>query len=371
MMMALVISAIVVGIVFVIFYVSTDRLSQFGGEPTGERLERIQKSPNYNGKEFVNQYNVSMSFTFSEYVSMFKEAFFGRDRSPRITIPVNKLKREDFAGTPNSAMIFTWLCHSTVLLEIDGFRVLTDPVWSEKISPSSIYGPKRFHEMPISLENLPKLDAVIISHDHYDHLDMETVKYLAKTGTIFVTTLGIGAHLEKWAIHPSQIVELDWWEEYQLNDKIKLICTPSQHFSGRGIFNGWGKTLWSTWAIVGPKHRVFFSGDTGEIPEFKEIGDRFGPFDLTLMKIGAYDDMWPEFHLTPQQSVRLHRQLSGKVFLPIHWGSFDLAFHGWDEPIKDLLRITEQEKVTLTAPYPGQRISIDSLPSPNHWWLSK
>jgi L-ascorbate metabolism protein UlaG (beta-lactamase superfamily) len=363
--------AVIAGIAFLVFYFSTNRLKQFGGEPSGERLERVVQSPNFSGSEFVNQYGVSLSFTFFEYVSMFKEWFFGRDRSPKVTIPVNKLTREDFASASDSALVFTWLSHSTVLLEIDGFNVLTDPVWSERISPSSIIGPKRFHEMPVSLEELPQLDAVVISHDHYDHLDMETVKYLAQTGTFFITTLGTGAHLEEWKVDPSQIVELDWWEEYLLDGKLKLICTPSQHFSGRGIFGGRNKTLWSTWAIIGPEHRVFFSGDTGEIPEFKGIGDRFGPFDLTLMKIGAYDDMWPDLHLTPEQAVKLHQQLNGRVFLPIHWGSFDLAFHDWEEPIIDLVKIAGQENVNLAAPYPGQRIKIDSLPPVNHWWLKK
>jgi len=355
---------------YLAFYFSTDRLKQFGGKPSGKRLERMRQSPNYNGNEFVNQYGVTLSFTFLEYMTMFKKFIFGEDRSPKVDIPVNKLKREDFTGASDSDLIFTWLSHSTILLEIDGFKILTDPVWSERVSPSSIYGPTRFHEMPVSLEKLPQLDAVIISHDHYDHLDMKTVVYLAQTGTIFITTLGIGAHLEEWMIDPSQIIELDWWEEYLLDDQFKLICTPSQHFSGRGIFDGRNKTLWSTWAIVGPKHRVFFSGDTGEIPEFKEIGDRFGPFDLALMKIGAYDDMWPDIHLTPEQSIRLHQQLNGRVFMPIHWGSFDLALHDWDEPIIDLVKIAEQENVILVAPYPGQRIKIDSLPPVNHWRLN-
>ncbi|MFH1892626.1 MAG: MBL fold metallo-hydrolase [Candidatus Zixiibacteriota bacterium] len=370
-MMTLVVLTVVAAAVFSAFYFSTGRLRQFGGKPSGNRLERVLQSPNYNGNEFVNQYGVTLSFTFSEYVTMFREFFFGKDRSPKIEIPVNRLKREDFECAEDGDFIFTWLGHSTVLLEIDGLRVLTDPVWSDKVSPSSLYGPIRFHEMPVAMEDLPRLDAVIISHDHYDHLDMEAVVQLAQTGTIFVTALGIGAHLEEWMIDPSQIVELDWWEEYSLGEQFKLICTPAQHFSGRGALGSTNKTLWSTWAIVGPKHRVFFSGDTGEIPEFKQIGEKFGPFDLTLMKIGAYSDMWPDIHLTPEQSVRLHQELDGRVFMPIHWGTFDLALHDWDEPINDLVKVAQQKDVTLVTPYPGQRIKIDSLPPVNHWWLSR
>ncbi|MFH2056928.1 MAG: MBL fold metallo-hydrolase [bacterium] len=370
-MMTFVVLAVLAAAVFLAFYFSTDHLRQFGGKPSGARLERMLRSPNFNGAEFVNQHGVTLSFTFSEYLTMFREFFFGKDRSPQVEIPVRKLSREDFAHASDSGLSFTWLGHSTVLLEIDGVRILTDPVFGRKASPSSLYGPTRFHEIPVALEDLPRLDAVIISHDHYDHLDMETVVELAQTGTIFVTALGVGAHLEAWQIDPAQIVELDWWEEYSPADRLRLICTPAQHFSGRGIFDGRNKTLWSTWAIVGPQHRVFFCGDTGEMPEFKEIGQQFGPFDLALMKIGAYSEMWPDIHLTPEQAVRMHRQLHGGVFLPIHWGTFDLALHDWDEPIKDLVTIAAQEEVSLVTPYPGQRLDIDSLPPVNRWWLSQ
>lgn len=351
------------------FYFSTDRMRQFGGKPTGARLERMAKSPQYNGAEFVNPHGVTLSFTFPEYMKMFTKFFFGRSRSPKIEIPVNKLSREDFENNSDSSLTFTWMGHSTVLLEIDGMKILTDPVWGKKASPSSLYGPTRFHEIPIALEELPHLDAVILSHDHYDHLDMKTVTRLAKSGTTFVTTLGVSAHLDAWNIDPSQIVELDWWDEHKLNDQFKLVCTPSQHFSGRGLFNGRNETLWSTWAIVGPKHRVFFCGDTGEIPEFLQIGEKFGPFDLALMKIGAYSDMWPDIHLTPEQSVRMFRQLDGRVFMPIHWCTFDLALHDWDEPIKRLVQVTRDEDVVLSTPYPGQRIEIAALPEQNQWWL--
>lgn len=353
---------------YAMFYFTTDRLRQFGALPDSAHQARLRQSPNYNGTEFVNQYGVTLEFTFSEYWTMFRKFIFGKDRSPQIEIPVNKLETHDFGDAGDTALALTWMCHSTTLLEIDGYKILTDPVWSERTSPSSIYGPKRFHEMPIALADLPSIDAVIISHDHYDHLDRSAVIELAETGVTFVTALGVGSHLESWGISPAQIIELDWWQEYLLDDQIRLVCTPAQHFSGRGMLDGRNKTLWSTWAIVGPNHRVFFCGDTGEIPEFKQIGQDYGPFDLTLMKIGAYSDMWPDIHLRPEQSIRLHQQLDGQVMVPIHWGSFDLALHDWDEPVEDLVRIAEQTTVTLAIPYPGQRFKLDSLPTLEKWW---
>ncbi|MBU1149241.1 MBL fold metallo-hydrolase, partial [Patescibacteria group bacterium] len=257
------------------------------------------------------------------------------------------------------------------LLELNGTRILTDPVWSQRTSPVSILGPKRFHPVPIALEDLPKIDIVIISHDHYDHLDMVAVQKLAKRGATFVTALGVGAHLESWDIDPKQIIELDWWDEFKLNDNFTVACCPSQHFSGRSWLGKRNQTLWSTWAIVGPKHRVFFCGDTGEIPEFETIGQKYGPFDLTLMKIGAYSEYWPDIHLTPEQTVNLHQKLQGKLLMPIHWGTFNLAFHSWNEPINRLMIESQKSNINLITPCPGQRINIDSLPRADRWWDKK
>lgn len=196
---------------FLLLYFSTECLKQYGAQPSGKRLKRIEKSSNFDGKVFVNKHGVELSFTFSEYIIMAREWFFGRgNRNPDIKIPINRLTRDDFENNSDDDLYFTWLNHSTVLIEIDEFKILTDPVWSDRVSPSSIYGPKRFHPMPLTLNDLPKIDAVVISHDHYDHLDMETVIELSHTGTRFITALGIGAHLEEWGIEPSQIIELDW-----------------------------------------------------------------------------------------------------------------------------------------------------------------
>ena len=355
-----------------LLYLTTDGLRQFGKPPSDERQKRYLSSGHFDNGKFHNKYGVELAFSSSDYWKLFKRLFFGKEvRQPDVKIPVNKLRTDDFTDLPDSGLTFTWLAHSTVLLEIDGKRILTDPVWKERTSPSSLAGPKRFHEMPIELKDLPPIDIVILSHDHYDHLDMEAVKFLAERGCTFLTALGVGSHLEYWGIDSSRIYEMNWWDAYLLANDYKIICTPAQHFSGRSWVGGRNKTFWSTWSIAGPHHRVFFCGDTGEIPEMKEVGEKIGPFDLTLMKIGAYDDKWPDIHLTPEQSVRLHHDLKGQLFMPIHWGSFNLAFHGWKEPVKRLVKAAGDTGTDIITPYPGQRLSIDSLPECEPWWQNQ
>lgn len=370
--MTLIIFLAIIATGTLVLYFATDRMAQFGATPKGERLERILKSPNYDGTSFVNQHNVVLSFSFSDYMTMFKRLIFGDEqRNPDINIPVNRLTTADFSNADKDQLYVTWMGHSSVLLELDGRRILTDPVWSERTSPISFMGPSRFHPIPIELEQLPDIDIVIISHDHYDHLDKDAVQFLANKGVTFLTTLGVGAHLESWAIDPKQIVELDWWDEYKLDDSLTIACTPAQHFSGRSWFGKRNQSLWSTWAIVGSKQRVFFCGDTGEMPEFEDIGQKYGPFDLTLMKIGAYGENWPDIHLTPEQTIRLHQKLQGKLLVPIHWGSFNLALHSWDEPIRQLVAQSNQAHINYVTPYPGQRFNLDALPRVDRWWEKK
>ena len=247
--------------------------------------------------------------------------------------------------------------------------IVTDPVWSKRCSPSSLTGPVRFHAPPIALGALPKLDAVVISHDHYDHLDMHAVRALAETGVRFFMPLGVGAHFEAWGIEASQIVELDWWDRAQAGgDEVELVATPGRHFSGRGLSVGSNVTQWACFAIVGPEHRVFFSGDTGAFPGFAEIGDRLGPFDATLIKIGAYAEDWPDIHLNPEQAVQAHQALGGRLLLPVHWGTFNLAYHAWNEPPERLLRAASKAGVSLALPRPGQMVEPSKPPSVEPWW---
>jgi L-ascorbate metabolism protein UlaG (beta-lactamase superfamily) len=359
-----------VALVTLLFYFTTDRLAQFGAKPEGARLERLKLSSQHNGQKFVNAHPVSMSFGFSDITHMLYQWFFAKQaRVPKGVIPTVQLNAASFDNPPESGLRVTWLGHSTAIIEIDGVTILTDPVWKERSSPSSIVGPKRFFPVPIKIEDLPPIDAVLISHDHFDHLDMHTVQKLAELGIPLYVPLGVGAHLEKWGISENKFTELDWWDSVSVGERqIQLIATPARHFSGRGLFNGSDPTLWITFVIVGPDHCVFFCGDTGVYPELTDIGEKYGPFDITLMKIGAYGDKWPDIHLTPEQAVHVHLALRGELLLPIHWGTFNLAFHDWFEPPERLLPAATANDVQCIIPKPGEMVTPGEPVTNERWW---
>jgi L-ascorbate metabolism protein UlaG (beta-lactamase superfamily) len=260
----------------------------------------------------------------------------------------------------------TWLGHSTVLVEIAGKRVLTDPVFSDRVSPSQVFGPKRFFAPPLALDELPKVDVVLISHDHYDHLDRATVVDLARTGPRFVVPLGVGTRMRAWGIAAELITELDWWQETVI-DGLRLVCTPARHFSGRGLFDR-NQTLWAGWALVGTEAKLFFSGDSGFGPHFAEIGRRLGPFDVTMMEIGAYDSAWADVHMGPEQAVRAHELVGGVLMLPVHWATFNLALHPWTEPGERVLAEAGRSGARVAFPRPGERFESRQLPPAARWW---
>ncbi|WP_378736964.1 MBL fold metallo-hydrolase [Nocardia brasiliensis] len=273
----------------------------------------------------------------------------------------------------------TWYGHATALLEIDGYRVLTDPVWSERVSPSALVGPTRLHPMPAPLTDLPALDAVVISHDHYDHLDKDTVRELVLRQTApFLVPVGIGAHLRHWGVPEHRIIELDWGGSVSLSalgrahegSDLVLTCTEARHFSGRGLVRN--TTLWASWSIVGPTKRAYFGGDTGYTKAFAEAGAALGPFDLTLLPIGAYDERWRDVHMNPEEAVRAHADLCGDpangLLVPIHWATFNLAFHGWSEPVRRMVAAAEAAGTAIAIPMPGQRVDPVGAPPRDSWW---
>jgi len=266
--------------------------------------------------------------------------------------------------TAPAELAVTWLGHASALIELDGHWILADPVWGDQVSPSPTIGPLRLHAVPMTIDDLPQLDAVIISHDHYDHLDLPTVQALVFSQTApFFVPRGIGAHLRKWGVPENRIVELDWNGEARAGG-ITLTCTEARHFSGRGLKRN--VTLWSSWALAGPEHRVYFGGDTGYTPAFAEIGARLGPFDLTMLPIGAYGELWPDIHMNPEQAWQAHGDLGGAVMMPIHWATFDLALHTWAEPIERLLVIADE--ASLVVPAPGDRVLVSDKPPLQRWW---
>jgi len=345
---------------------STRWLATFGGKLAGARLERARRSPQFDGKRFVNPVPTSLMLpgTFWE---MARHQFFGDEvRVPPQPPPVVTRTAADYAAPPASGLRATWIGHASTLVEIDGQRLLTDPIWSERASPSSLVGPKRFHPPPLPLEALPPIDLVIVSHDHFDHLDMATVLTLAATGTRFAVPLGVGAHLESWSIPAGQIIELDWGESARVG-RLEVTATPARHYSGRNPLRRDG-TLWSSWVVKGPRHRLFFSGDSGYWAGFEAIGAAHGPFDLTLVKIGACDRIWQQIHMSPEEAVRAHQDLGGKLLLPVHWGTFNLGFHAWNAPPGEALEAAVARGVAVAIPRPGQWVEPAAPPPLETWW---
>jgi len=332
-----------------------------------------QGSANYRGGSFHNlESDRGLQLDLEENRLVLFEMLSGNDQSkPGAPVPLARPSARVRTDLPAT----TWLGHATALVEIDGHRLLTDPVWSQRCSPSTALGPQRLHPPPLELEALPALDAVLISHDHYDHLDMHTVQALARTQRApFIAPLGVGAHLREWGIPSQRVMELDWNTSIQIGE-LTLVCTPARHFSGR--FLSRNNTLWSSWAVIGPQHRVYFGGDSGYTRSYAEIGSQHGPFDLTLLPIGAYNKSWPDIHMNPEEAVRAHLDLNGPdrrgVLVPIHWGTFRLAPHPWAEPPERLLAAAASAGVDVAIPKPGGRVVAAEVaeadrPEVQRWW---
>jgi L-ascorbate metabolism protein UlaG (beta-lactamase superfamily) len=341
-----------------------DGCASMGAAAKGTRLEQMRKSPRWKDGVFVNPFPERSIPFWSTLWAWVKGVPHERPEEP---LPVVEKAASDFASAPGSGLRITWLGHSSQIVEIDGHRLLLDPIWAKRASPFSTMGPTRFHAPPLPLNELPQLDAVVISHDHYDHLDRKAIVALNKRdGVLFVVPLGVGAHLEHWGVRRERIVELDWWGKVKVGE-LTLVATPARHFSGRAVGDR-NKTLWAGWAILGPRHRVFYSGDTALFPGMREIGRRLGPFDATMMEVGAYNARWADLHLGPEQAVTAHRHVRGKVLIPVHWGTFSLGIHSWTEPVERVLVAARREGVEVAVPRPGQSIEPSRLPKLVQWW---
>lgn len=318
------------------------------------RLARMEKAPHFKKGRFWNPSGRN-AVEIENGFSLMREWIGSRNlRRPPAALPmISPLDR--LRDAPRTGLRATWLGHSTVLVELDGARILTDPVWADRASPTRIAGPKRFHPPPVAIDALPRLDAVLVSHDHYDHLDSAAVaKLAAVTSAHFITALGVGARLEGMGVPHARITELDWWEEAEIpGTDVVVAAAPAQHFSGRSPFDR-NTTLWASYVFRGPRHRVFFSGDTGPEPALPLIRERFGPFDLVMLEVGAFHPAWGDIHLGPHQAMDVHRAFGGGAFLPVHWSTFDLALHPWDEPILALEEAARGTGLPLVAPRIGE-----------------
>lgn len=288
-----------------------------------------------------------------------------KDTVPGGSIPVFDLTQEQLLAAPDNSLYR--LGHSTMLMKLQGEFWLTDPVFSERASPFQWMGPKRFHQPPISIADLPPIKGIILSHDHYDHLDYAAILQLAKKTEHILTPTGVGERLIKWGIAADKIQQLGWWQSTWVNG-IQFVATPAQHFSGRGLHDR-DQTLWASWSILTPELKIFFSGDTGYFKGFKEIGDKYGPFDLTMIETGAYNKMWPDVHMQPEESLQAHIDLRGKTMLPIHNGTFDLSMHSWFEPFERIVALAKQHDVKISTPQMGEEVDIAEPQTGKRWWL--
>ena len=344
-------------------------MKSMGKRAEGLRLERMQASQMWQDNSFRNRHPILPGLrdrdgprpTLKEFL------FGGGRRAPKGPLPVHD-PRAAWLKPPDTGLRATWLGHSTVLLEMDGARVLTDPVWGARASPSRIAGPKRYQPVPVALKALPPVDVVVISHDHYDHLCFPTIRALARQNVPFVTSLGVGAHLQAWGVAPERITELDWWESHTVpGTGLTVTAAPSQHFSGRGLKDR-NATLWSSMVMRSERHGVFFSGDTGLTTEYAAIRERLGPFDLVMLEVGAFHPAWGDIHLGPEHALEALELLGGGAFLPVHWGTFSLALHDWDEPAETVLKLGTQQGRQLVMPRLGEAVEPARVEGVTPWW---
>lgn len=331
------------------------------------RRERIWHSPHWRKGRFWNL-ETTQKLHEGHWGILYRYATNTAEREPRQRLPLLKVDTDLLAARSESALRITWLGHSSLYLEIEGYRVLCDPIWSERSSPLSFIGPRRFQPPPVALPELPDPDLVLISHNHYDHLDEPTIRSLADRAEKFAVPLGVGELLEEWGISPARIIELDWWEAAEvLPDGLRVIATPSRHFSGRVPFSH-NATLWASWVIQARAKRVFFGGDGGFSSSYADIGRQFGPFDLAMLEIGAYDAAWADIHSGPINALRANELLGANVFLPIHWGTFNLALHPWYEPIEMLLNANDNGRTNLALPQIGETFMPEQRLPSKLWW---
>ncbi|MCL1635954.1 MBL fold metallo-hydrolase [Luteimonas sp. SX5] len=326
---------------------------------------RYAQSPQYRDGGFRNPVAPRMRGNF---FSMTWRFLFDKpdDTVPSAPLPVSPLSREQLLAAPDGTLYR--LGHSTVLIKLGGAFWLTDPVFSLRASPVQWAGPKRFHPPPISIDALPPIKGVILSHDHYDHLDKAAILALADKTEHFLTPLGVGDLLIEWGVDERKVLQLDWWDSIPVGG-LRFVATPSQHFSGRAPFAD-NPTLWTSWVIEGDGLRLFFSGDTGYFDGFKAIGDRYGPFDLTLIECGAYNTDWPDVHMQPEQTLQAHLDLRGRRLMPVHNGTFDLAFHGWREPLERISALAAARGARIVTPAIGQPLSIREPAATGAWWTA-
>ena len=359
--MVTIISIVVALIIVTYFYLQRP---VFGENPTGARLDRVTKSSHYKDGIFQNLKETPVMSPDVSYAKL-TWGLLNKpdDTEPSDTIPSVKT---DLKSLPDTAFSLVWFGHSSYLIKTNGKTFLVDPVFSGNASPVSFFGKSYPGADVYTVADFPKLDGIIISHDHYDHLDYSTITKLLPKTKHFYTALGVGQHLSPWGVDETKITELDWWESVKLSNGIELIATPARHFSGRGFSRF--KTLWASFVLKTPDQSIYIGGDSGYDDHFKAIGDKYGPFDIALLECGQYNKQWPLIHMMPEETVQASIDLKAKVLMPVHWGKFTLAVHPWNEPINRAAKAADSLGVKIVTPKVGERMDLVDIPKNNSWW---
>lgn len=359
MIVTVLVVATLIGLIYLLLQQNT-----FGRDPAGTRLERIKRSPNYRDESFQNLTPTAVTRENASYVAMMNDYI----NKPKDNIPATPLPsvRTDLRALPDTTATLVWFGHSSYLIKSKGVNILVDPVFSGHASPVSFFG-KSFPGSDVySVDDMPDIDLLIISHDHYDHLDYETITQLIPKVATFYTALGVGAHLERWGVPADRIIEFDWWDTQVIADSVSLTATPARHFSGRSLARG--KTLWTSFVLNLHGYRLFLGGDSGYDAQFGEIGQKYGPFDLAVLECGQYGKDWPSIHMMPEEVATAAQDLRAKTLLPVHWAKFSLALHPWNEPIGRLMKKAAEQHLDVTTPQIGEPVVLDSAYPRTVWW---
>ncbi len=358
---------LIAAIIGIVLFVNFSK--QFGGSHSKEDIIRYQQSGHYREGAFQNAVPTTVSADMGWKAIIETTIAFIKGNpngKPKSAIPVNLVDSLDIEKNKRPRLI--WFGHSAILLQIDGLSILLDPMLGKVPAPHPYFGSKRYSDhLPIEIERLPAIDAIIISHDHYDHLDYGSIEKLKGKTNKFYVPLGVGAHLKEWGVKEQAIHELNWWDEIS-HKTLQLAFAPARHFSGRGL-NDRSSTLWGSWIIKGEEQNVYFSGDGGYGAHFKEIGEKYGPFDFAMLECGQYNERWSLIHMMPEETVQAAIDVNAKVMMPIHWGAFTLALHDWNDPAIRVTKTANKLNIPITVPEIGAEIRLDSLVlASNPWW---
>lgn len=335
---------------------------QFGQKPEGKDLQRIKKSSHYKESSFENLQKTEMA-GFFDVLPKLPELLSSKGKVPNKVFDVSFENRRTEL---DSGTYITWYGHSAFLLEMRNKRILIDPMFGDIASPLP-FGSSRFdYNQPIPIDSFTGIDVVLISHDHYDHLDYPTISKIKDNVKLFIVPLGIGSHLKSWGVSEKSIIELDWWQEYQ-SESFSFTATPARHFSGRGISDN-NATQWAGWAIRSSESNIFFSGDGGYGSHFKEIGKKLGPFDFAMIECGQYNESWHQIHMMPEESVTAAKDIGASVAMPIHWGAFKLALHTWTDPVERFVKESDKRGQQYITPAIGYRYQLNGKYSNSAWW---